>query len=385
MLKALRHVCAGGSLVPWRRSYRTRELAGGSPHGTIVLVACGDCAGRVLFVTPRTNEHVRLTESECSRMGITLRVVAVEEGQERAKAARAIQSAVNAGDRGRDALLGFVFWPIGLVSPRAILEQLESSGLPLAVLDETGDTPAPRSAGNGRTRVFSLGSSRSAGAIAARHLLDKGHRRVAFFSPFHGSDWSRNRLDGLRGTFVDAGLPDAVSAHTLAQRLPCEFLAQAHSTLGVIDNLLSVALRDSGPNREMLKRTVREVDERLKRVLEKESMYEELCRLLDQALSDTTVTAWVGANDVVALGALRYLEKLQISVPGRMSVMGFDDSMEGFFSRLTTVNLNGQAAVRAALAHVLGRFAAEHQSPGGIIEFSGSVVERGTTAPPRAV
>ena len=54
-----------------------------------------------------------------------------------------------------------------------------------------------------------------------------------------------------------------------------------------------------------------------------------------------SLTAIVAGNDKMALGALHYLHRKGIDVPGRVSVVGFDDLQQSAYVRpsLTTVHL----------------------------------------------
>lgn len=95
-------------------------------------------------------------------------------------------------------------------------------------------------------------------------------------------------------------------------------------------------------------------------------------------------TAIICGNDVVALGALEATRRLEIEVPGRVSIIGFDDiPMSGWESfRLTTVRQATPEIGRAAARLLLDRIAG-HTDPSPRVEiFPMSLVTRGTTAPP---
>ncbi|HSV73274.1 MAG TPA: LacI family DNA-binding transcriptional regulator [Chthonomonadales bacterium] len=55
-------------------------------------------------------------------------------------------------------------------------------------------------------RCFSVDCDNSAGGyLAARHLLDLGHRRIAVLYPGEGMSWGAERLQGVRRALADAG------------------------------------------------------------------------------------------------------------------------------------------------------------------------------------
>jgi len=76
---------------------------------------------------------------------------------------------------------------------------LERAGLPLVVIDPI-DLP--------RTRLTSVGATNFAGGVAAaRHLLQLGHRRVAYVGGSPTAACSQARMGGFRAVMEAAGLP----------------------------------------------------------------------------------------------------------------------------------------------------------------------------------
>ena len=67
-------------------------------------------------------------------------------------------------------------------------------------------------------------------------------------------------------------------------------------------------------------------------------------------------TALVAYNDLLAIGVLRRLERLGVPVPGRVSVVGFDDIFGADFCHppLTTVTSPAEDAGRALIQLLLG-------------------------------
>jgi DNA-binding LacI/PurR family transcriptional regulator len=73
------------------------------------------------------------------------------------------------------------------------------------------------------------------------------------------------------------------------------------------------------------------------------------------------VTAVFAADDSLALGVLRALAEWGVEVPGRVSVVGFDDVPDAahFSPPLTTVRPDYAAIGRAALELLLARLAGD--------------------------
>jgi DNA-binding LacI/PurR family transcriptional regulator len=86
----------------------------------------------------------------------------------------------------------------------------------------------------------------------------------------------------------------------------------------------------------------------------------------------------VADSDGFALDALAFLAARGVRVPQDISVVGFDDSLEASFYRLSSYNFNGAAVAEAMLAHVMAPSRAP--GPSQAAEIEGSVTERATTA-----
>lgn len=102
-------------------------------------------------------------------------------------------------------------------------------------------------------------------------------------------------------------------------------------------------------------------------------------RLLSGARLPTAVFAM---SDELAFGLVRTLRRAGVDVPGRVSVIGFDDHEMAAVSDLTTiaqpVRRQGELAARALVEALAGG-----ESQG--VELPTRLVVRGTTAPPPAV
>ncbi|MBD3242520.1 MAG: hypothetical protein GF331_18165, partial [Chitinivibrionales bacterium] len=80
---------------------------------------------------------------------------------------------------------------------------------------------------------------------------------------------------------------------------------------------------------------------------------ETLRPLLEEALSDSSITAWVAANDPTAMACLRYLAEQRVRVPQDISLIGFDNSTDAFIHGLTSYDFNCPVVVQRMLAHIL--------------------------------
>jgi DNA-binding LacI/PurR family transcriptional regulator len=74
---------------------------------------------------------------------------------------------------------------------------------------------------------------------------------------------------------------------------------------------------------------------------------------LEKLLADQTVTLWVGANDLVAESCRQFLELRKIAVPGRIALVGFDDSEVAWANRISSYNFNCPELARVMVAGLL--------------------------------
>jgi LacI family xylobiose transport system transcriptional regulator len=204
--------------------------------------------------------------------------------------------------------------------------QLRSRGIPLVVVDPTGepshDTP-------------SVGAANWSGGLAAtRHLLELGHRRIGVIA---GPEWllcSRARLDGYRAAM------DAAAA-------PVDPALIRHGNFYV----------DAG---------IQEARVLLKR---------------DPAARPTAIFA---LNDMQALGVYQAARELGLHIPDDLSVVGFDDIPTAKWATppLTTVRQPLVQMAVTATRMALRLAAGEHPTETRL-ELATQLVARASTAPPR--
>jgi DNA-binding LacI/PurR family transcriptional regulator len=101
--------------------------------------------------------------------------------------------------------------------------------------------------------------------------------------------------------------------------------------------------------------------------------------LFEKALADRSITAWVAANDTVAVHALAFLQEKKVRVPDDISLIGFDDTLEAFKNGLTSYNFNIEVIARRMLNHILDSAREPSKQPRGTdSEVEGCMVERRT-------
>lgn len=210
-----------------------------------------------------------------------------------------------------------------LSRPDALIEAASGASLPFVIVDPV-DTH--------HSRMVSVGSSNWAGArTATEHLIDLGHRRIAWVGGPEASDAARDRVYGYQAALDAAGIaidPALIRADQFS------VAAGAHNA------------------RELL-------------------------------TSAEPPTAIMAGNDEIAVGVLATAHELGVRVPEDLSVTGFDDTPQAAWTTppLTTVHQHlggmGAMAVQTILMMTDGRRPSSRH-----VELATSLTLRESTAPP---
>jgi DNA-binding LacI/PurR family transcriptional regulator/DNA-binding transcriptional regulator YhcF (GntR family) len=363
-----------------------------------------------------------LSERECIHRGLKLEI-AIADFYNSIETRRMISGSVI-----NDPALGYIldlWWYPGEDFRRAhidLLTRLAALKKPVAILDEIGDFVLPQPfASNPLFQVFCI-EGKKAGARVARLLLGMGHQSVAYVSAQHINAYSKQRLEGVLDQYGKAGRKDGVwpivsdpKEHHLLHLLDLSGFDEPliRKVLGVArTKSQALALwkeyrlfRESG-NPEFLKpKDIRllqtdfaGIRELAKPDLSKEA-FEKTCLaaithassrlaglslvpLFEAALKCKEVTAWICVSDGTALAALDFLRNRNTAVPGRISLVGFDNEpVDAVEQRLTSFDFNAPGFIYGML-----NFIVRPPKPRGPylhtpIEVEGIIMQRDTTAP----
>jgi LacI family transcriptional regulator len=219
---------------------------------------------------------------------------------------------------------GIFVSPVYRLEPTApIYEELRRCGTPVVILGHR----APFCAGFPNVETDDLDSS----AAATRHLVELGHRRIAYFAGPMVTPWAQERFEGYRRALREAGI---------------------------------------------------DVDDRL--VFNAGSTVEEGVSAALQFIHEQPgATAIQAVNDLVAIGAANALLDQGVRIPADLSIVGHGNILVSEFFRvpLTTIRQPkfrlGTVAAEA-MQHLL------RGEPSPSRRLPGQLVIRASTAPPRA-
>jgi DNA-binding LacI/PurR family transcriptional regulator len=71
-----------------------------------------------------------------------------------------------------------------------------------------------------------------------------------------------------------------------------------------------------------------------------------------KAIADRSITAWICANDEIAIPALNYLSSCKIKVPDEIAVIGFDNHPFAFEAGLSSFDFDIPNIIRQALGFI---------------------------------
>jgi DNA-binding FadR family transcriptional regulator len=350
-----------GLLVRHGRGYRVRSIVAPQSAATIGLVAFTGHVDHLCKIGPHAAELWRTVEQECGRRHLQVEACSYEK----MIADPALQSATP---------VGYLFSSLSNNEAWAAeaLRATLSARLPVALLNEgrCGDV-LYRTCASPLLRSFAVGTSQGAGRRVGEYLLARGHRRVLFLVA-HDRDQERKRWAGVCRAYERAGLEDAV-VFRVAEfgRVNVADPAVAALHAGVGDAVGTYARRVG----------IRHDDADARRFAHQQAVkLQARARLqscFDPLFDSHIATAWVAFNDELALQALDYLEPRGVDLPRRMSLIGFDDTVEGFARGLSSYSFNIPAIVNAVLDHILAPKRSGRRTP--VVEIPGMVLERRTS------
>ncbi|MGV9772994.1 LacI family DNA-binding transcriptional regulator [Streptosporangium sp. NPDC003464] len=171
-----------------------------------------------------------------------------------------------------------------------------------------------------------------AAELAVEHLFSLGHRRVGMAAGPVGNRPADRRVEGFLAALERRGVED-----------PDQWVVRQYYTIEGGQSATSTLLRQD-------------------------------------------VTAIVAASDFMALGAIRGVRREGLSVPGDVSVVGYDGSMimEFVDPPLTTVRQPVDRLAKEVARSVVALVSNREVPPGELL-FSPELVVRASTAPPRSV
>lgn len=212
------------------------------------------------------------------------------------------------------------------------------------------------------------------GFEVGRYLIGKGHKKIAYISPFHESPWSQNRFTGLKNAAV--AHPDV----RIYSFLCTEYLNDYFYLKTVLDESLFDKHCSIHDIKEMIHPFLRNRIEAVRYehdILLRDSRIFSACEnLIKDASADRSITAWVCANDHIAVLITDYWDFCAIPFSERPALVGFDNSFNSFERNITSYEFNISGEVQQMLHHLLYPTSSYMLNDKPAIRVSGRIVER---------
>lgn len=353
---ALRLLEKRGILERSGRSWRMfRPRSSRHPlRASILLVGASDQRGKLRMDTDREIEFWREISNEAARNGL--------------ETSRAVWTGTDIKiPRGT---LGIVVSTWHVADGRELLLATRSSGLPVRTWQDGWGNPMHEILrDHPRLRVHDVALSAEAGREMGIHLRDRGFRRVAWISPFHGSTWSRSREAGLRQVLEKSGAK--IGTFTLEAISEWDFFAKAWADPALWKHLDSPNLDQLTGGR--VHPIVAKSAEQLGRRMILDAWSEQLAAALEWKAD-----AWVGANDLAAELAREWLDATAFPEARPRGLAGFDDTSEAIRQDLTSYRFDTSSMARSMIRGILSH-RRERGGAVGTIRHGGNVVPRGST------
>lgn len=222
---------------------------------------------------------------------------------------------------------------------------------------------------------FDLSYSLQPGLDMGRFLLRSGHRKIAFISPFHGSTWSQQRLTGLKEAFVSAGIRDGVKEYTNSDFTDDWSFMNQVLERNDLEMIINTKLLQDKFSQSLNSERLNEVIFEINSLFRDHRIFQVSESLMNAAINDRTITAWVAANDLCAIQCLNYLNR-SVSVPDKISLVGFDNSFQSLKLGLTSYDFNTSGLAQSMIDYILNPTSSLYDKHSRVINLNGKVVVR---------
>jgi DNA-binding transcriptional regulator YhcF (GntR family)/DNA-binding LacI/PurR family transcriptional regulator len=366
----------GGYVVP--------GLPGQSSRASLMYIGFGDLSGKLTLEFNRIGEIIQTLKKTAELRCLDLTLFGLHARHDTGRSVSELQSA-----RRKVTPIGYIIVTFGFAYSTfvGILESIAAEKKPIAIFDEKGGLVLPRHLADlPNIRIFSIAGI-SAGKAVGHYLARQGHRHIGYLNPFHGELWSKQRLAGLRQSMTAANpeatvdpfiadLPDQYDTffltHLISPRIP-----------SAIKRLKSDFLRQFGYS-DVMQHLITEVFNQTTGILQMHAMHDLMRPLVERIVADSRLTAWVCANDSVAIIAKELVRRMKKTAARSISMVGFDDSIMAYIDDITSYNFNfGNIALRM-MFFILNPPSVPAPLRGNTaIECDGFIMLRASSHPPR--
>lgn len=374
--KAIDTLATSGKILPDGAGYRICGTSLNRRWKPVVVIICaGNQPGIPKITTEREREFYQSLTIETNQAQLDLRYVIFNDWEKDPVFYLADNTSCIAPSDD-NSVLGYIVSSWHMKDIHSCLSKLSGIYKPVSVWIESSFTPDLLATGKNRV-FFNIGYSNRAGVDMAEHFLRLGHREIAYLSPFHRSSWSRERLKGLIETFAKQGPGYKVHPFTISKALNEWDYSDIVMKRGDLDRLFNLkAITEETENG--LSRQLGIFKTEGIKLLRDTLILKSIKQPIESIVENQSITALVGANDLISLLSFDYLKYRGIKIPGRISLAGFDNSFEALVNGLTSYSFDTHSMVRSMVEHITGL--TDPVKASELRYFNGTIIERATTS-----
>jgi DNA-binding transcriptional regulator YhcF (GntR family) len=379
--KVIEILCEEKIIMPHQRGYIVSPLTKSESSSRIVAIGCGWEDG-TLWMDHQDKNYFRILESECIQSKIALDIVVYCQHNDKIAFIDTITK--KPYDLSKNNILSFILIIANLgIQPEDVLKRLIIEKKPIAVLDVVGGWEIPSQLFNNYyVQLFTVTMSITPPKKIAQYLLNLGHKNIAFFSPFHKAEWSKQRLKGIAETYNEAGYKNNVKTFVLDKyAFQWDYLQSGYNSEKDVKEIVNEYNKWKKYTNSEFFRKFGHISYNISKYLTEWNcatgeIYHQMISLFKEALKDKEITAWVMANDYTATLALDYLKEIKVSVPEDISLISFDNTLDAMEYRITSYDFNLNGIVSIMLRYALWPSSVVTHRTKSIIEVDGAIIDR---------
>jgi DNA-binding LacI/PurR family transcriptional regulator len=282
----------------------------------------------------------------------------------------------------QNEICGIILSTYHMCNSAQCLRRIIGFGKPVSICVEDQhvlESMALYSANSKGITFFDASYSTVPGNDVGRYLQEKGHREIAYISPFHKSTWSQNRLSGLMEIYGKQN--DSMKVYPFVLD---EFVRDYAFMEKIIENAsfykdMSI---DNVVNRipPFMKKRISSIKMEYECLLRDALIYSYCEPLITKAASMPSITAWVCANDLIACLIMDYWNYHHIPESKRPALIGFDNIFDTFERGVSTYEFNTGGETQSMLNHLLYPNSSLFLKSQRIVRLNGSVIERASSS-----
>lgn len=259
------------------------------------------------------------------------------------------------------------------------IRRLNNLGLPVVLYSSAPILRCfPEFRFKGLRNVYPFGvDNLAAGQATARYLGTMGHKRIAFFS-VSTDHWNNSRYEGAKKGIRDVcgGQGEIIGFHAGIEKFSYRRKRENHKKRRnkLLTKLISETLPDLPFSWDL---PLNRIWTSIRRMAVVDHHQFVLKPLLEKALGDSTITAWIGADQTVAIIANRFLDEAGLTAPRQVSVISVDDDTDLSDQGITACNLCLDQMGYLAAHCLLGDIPIKKDKR-GVVECPPKIIERGT-------